>query len=77
MFIGLVQQQQARLGEPSWKVEQRYATAVQPVKQFSNLTAQWDDPVERLQSQVGLLSYGKSLRITESYSAYKYFCSKP
>jgi hypothetical protein len=61
MFIGLVQQRQARLGEASWKVEQSYATGVQPVKQFSNLTAQWDDPVGRLESSVSLLSYGKSL----------------
>src|SRR5271169_2423622 len=32
IFIGLVQQRQARLGEPSWKIEQGYATGVQPVK---------------------------------------------
>jgi hypothetical protein len=77
MFIGLVQQRQARLGEPFWKVEQGYATGVQPVKQLSQLTAQWDDPVERLQSMVTLLSYGKSLRITEAYNAHTYLCRRP
>jgi hypothetical protein len=75
MFIGLVQQRQARLGEPSWKIEQRYATGVQPVKQLSTLTAQWDGTVERLQSLVTLLSYGKNLRITEAYNAQKYLLS--
>ncbi len=77
MFIGLVRQRQARLGEPIWKVEQSYATGVQPVKQLSTLTAEWGDPVERVQTEVALLSYGKYLRITESYSAHKYLCSGP
>jgi hypothetical protein len=77
MFIGLVQQRRARLGEPSWKIEQGYATTVQPVKQLSTLTAEWDDTVERVQSLVSLLSFGKSLRIAEAYNAQKYLCSGP
>ena len=77
MFIGLVRQRQARLGEPIWKVEQDYATSVQPVKQFSSLDALWDDPAERLQTEVTLMSYGKTLRISETYNAQKYLCSGP
>ena len=76
-FIGLVRERQVRLGEPIWKVEQSYASGVQPLRQISNLKAQWDDTVGRFQPELSLMSDGKSLRITASYNAHKYLCSGP
>jgi hypothetical protein len=76
-FIGLVRERQARWGEPIWTVEQSYVSQVQPLKQLSILKAQWDDTAGRIQPELSLMSYGKSLRITTSYSAHKYLCSGP
>jgi hypothetical protein len=76
-FIGLVRERQARLGEPIWKVEQSYASGVQPLQQFSILKVQWDDTVGRFRPEVSLMSDGKGLRITASYNAHKYLCNGP
>jgi hypothetical protein len=76
-FIGLVRERQARLGEPIWKVEQSYASGVQPLQQFSILKVQWDDTVGRFRPEVSLMSDGKGLRITASYNAHKYLCGGP
>jgi hypothetical protein len=76
-FIGLVKDWQAKWGEPNWKVDQSYATGVQPVKQVSSLKAQWDVIADKFQPELTLLTSNNDLRISVSYGSQKYLCGGP
>ena len=76
-FIGFVREWQGKWGEPNWKVDQSYATGVQPVKQVSSLKAQWDVIAEKFQPELTLLTSNNDLRISVSYGGQKYLCGGP
>lgn len=74
-FVGMAKENSARFGEATVSIDQRYVTPPsQAPSQMSEMKLEWDVSAEHFIAGLSMMTIGSGLRISQSYSAWKYFC---